>query len=191
MYCSGSYFAHTLLGMCGVLLSVQHWREWVGCPFTSAKCTKQQPSRQGPGPLSSYRQHLSHGGCLAAKREYCQNCWVLCCVWQLCTTVCTQIRTVLKFSYSVRLVFVCFWRFSLYFCVSMLVLLPSVLWCCWLGGRKGIRPVENKSGGVLVWLSVWSEVQTCIWPSWCHCHSLSCFGKNADWFYLSGTGSPE
>ena len=23
------------------------------------------------------------------------------------------------------------------------------------------------------WLSVWSEVQTCIWPSWCHCHSLS------------------
>ena len=27
--------------------------------------------------------------------------------------------------------------------------------------------------GVLAWLSVWSEVQTCIWPSWCHCHSLS------------------
>ena len=24
-----------------------------------------------------------------------------------------------------------------------------------------------------VWLSVWSEVQTCIRPSWCHCHSLS------------------
>ena len=23
------------------------------------------------------------------------------------------------------------------------------------------------------WLSVWSEAQTCIWPSWCHCHSLS------------------
>jgi len=26
---------------------------------------------------------------------------------------------------------------------------------------------------VLVWLSVWSKVQTCIRPSWCHCHSLS------------------
>jgi len=25
---------------------------------------------------------------------------------------------------------------------------------------------------VLVWLSVWSEMHTCIWPSWCHCHSL-------------------
>jgi len=28
-------------------------------------------------------------------------------------------------------------------------------------------------GGMLAWLFVWSEVQTCIWPSWCHCHSLS------------------
>ena len=25
----------------------------------------------------------------------------------------------------------------------------------------------------MAWLSVWSEMQTCIWPSWCHCHSLS------------------
>ena len=50
---------------------------------------------------------------------------------------------------------------------------PSVLWHCWLGGRKGIRPVKNWVVGVLAWLSVWSEVQTCIWPSWCYCHSLS------------------
>ena len=50
---------------------------------------------------------------------------------------------------------------------------PSVLWRCWLGSRKGIRPVKKLSGGVLAWLSVWSETQTCIWPSWCHCHSLS------------------
>ena len=28
-------------------------------------------------------------------------------------------------------------------------------------------------GGVQAWLSVWSEVQIRIWPSWCHCHSLS------------------
>ena len=26
---------------------------------------------------------------------------------------------------------------------------------------------------MLAWLSFWSEVQTCIWPSWCHYHSLS------------------
>ena len=46
---------------------------------------------------------------------------------------------------------------------------PSVLWRCSLGSRKGIRPVKNLSGGVLAWLSVWSEVQTCIWPSWTIC----------------------
>jgi len=33
--------------------------------------------------------------------------------------------------------------------------------------------VISNIGGVLVWLSVWSKVQTCIQPSWCHCHSLS------------------
>ena len=36
----------------------------------------------------------------------------------------------------------------------------------------GIQPVKN-CGGVLAWLSVWSDMQTCIWPSGCHCHSLS------------------
>jgi len=51
--------------------------------------------------------------------------------------------------------------------------LPSVLWRCWLGDRKGIQHVKNLSGGVLTWLSVWSEMQACIWPSWCNCHSLS------------------
>ena len=122
-----------------------------------------------------------------------------------------------------------------------------MLGCCWLGGRKGIRPVKNwlvgcwcgclsgarcrlfaygpadatsipkphhllpylnpgcfylsgtgwprmswkrgcstgvvvvewhpasqkLSGGLLAWLSDWSKVQTCIWPSRCHFHSLS------------------
>ena len=43
-----------------------------------------------------------------------------------------------------------------------------------LVGRQEGHPVCKKlSGGVLAWLSVWSKVQTCIWPSWCHCHSLS------------------
>ena len=34
-----------------------------------------------------------------------------------------------------------------------------------VGRQEGIRPVKKLSGGVLAWLSVWSEVQTCIWPS--------------------------
>jgi len=32
-----------------------------------------------------------------------------------------------------------------------------------------VRCCEWWGAGVVVW----SEVQTCIWPSWCHCHSLS------------------
>ena len=48
-----------------------------------------------------------------------------------------------------------------------------------LVGRQEGHPVCKKlSGGVLVWLSVWSEVPTCIWPSWCRCHStVFCFSK--------------
>jgi len=35
-----------------------------------------------------------------------------------------------------------------------------------LVGRQEGHPVCRKqSGGVLAWLSAWSEVQTCIWPS--------------------------
>ena len=73
---------------------------------------------------------------------------------------------------SLFLVIVFWWR-NYNFRIVLLVKVPSVLWHCWLGGRKGIRPVKKLSGGVLAWLSAWSEVQTCMWPSWCHCHSLS------------------
>ena len=42
-----------------------------------------------------------------------------------------------------------------------------------VGRQEGHPACKKQSGGVLAWLSVWSKVQTCIWPSWCHCHSLS------------------
>jgi len=42
-----------------------------------------------------------------------------------------------------------------------------------VGRQEGHPACKKVSGGVLAWLSVWSEVQTCICPSWCHCHSLS------------------
>ena len=34
-----------------------------------------------------------------------------------------------------------------------------------VGWQEGHPACKKLSGGVLVWLSVWSEVQTCIWPS--------------------------
>ena len=42
-----------------------------------------------------------------------------------------------------------------------------------VGRQEGHPACKKLSGGVLTWLSVWSEVQTCMWPSWYHCHSLS------------------
>ena len=42
-----------------------------------------------------------------------------------------------------------------------------------VGRQEGHPACKKLSGGVLAWLSDWSEVQTCIQPSGCHCHSLS------------------
>ena len=39
--------------------------------------------------------------------------------------------------------------------------------------QEGHPACKKLSGGVLAWLSVWSKVQTWIWPSRCHCYSLS------------------
>ena len=56
------------------------------------------------------------------------------------------------------------------------------IWCYWaafsalmllVGWQEGHPACKKQSGGVLMWLSVWSKVQTCIWPSWCQWHSLS------------------
>ena len=67
-------------------------------------------------------------------------------------------------------------------CTIFLDVLMLQVICQWLAfsalmllvGRQEGHPAGKKlSGGVLASLSVWSKVQTCIWPSWCHCHSLS------------------
>ena len=42
-----------------------------------------------------------------------------------------------------------------------------------VGRQEGHPACKKLSGGVLALLSVWSKVQTCIWPSGCHFHSLS------------------
>jgi len=38
---------------------------------------------------------------------------------------------------------------------------------------------------MLAWLSVWVEVQSCIWLSWCHCHLLPLAPVNPDWYQLT------
>jgi len=60
-----------------------------------------------------------------------------------------------------------FYWFDLIYCYALSALTLLV-------GRLEEHPACKKvSGGVLAWLYVWSEVQTCIWPSWCHCYSPS------------------
>ena len=61
---------------------------------------------------------------------------------------------------------------SLWFLVILIFLSFSALMLL-VGHQEGHLACKKLSGGVLAWLSVWSEVQTCIRPSWCHCHSLS------------------
>jgi len=65
--------------------------------------------------------------------------------------------------------------------IHLLNLLPSVLWHCWLGVRKSVRPLNKLSDEMLAWVSVWSEVQRIyryFWLSWCHYHLIiSCFIK--------------
>jgi len=34
-----------------------------------------------------------------------------------------------------------------------------------VGRQEGHPACKKLSGGVLAWLSVWSEMQTCMWPS--------------------------
>ena len=59
-----------------------------------------------------------------------------------------------------------------------------------VGRQEGHQACKKLSCGVLVWLSVWSKVQTCIWPSWCHCHSLSLASVKSSlvlpfWYWLT------
>jgi len=84
---------------------------------------------------------------------------------------------------NVWLLYILILLYCTYYCIAFSALTL-------LGGWQEGHPACKKlSGWVVAWLSAWGEVQICIWPSWCHCHSLSLEPVNPDWFYSSGTGS--
>ena len=69
--------------------------------------------------------------------------------------------------------------------------LYNLLWCCWLGGRKGIRPVKNewRGAGMVVCLERGADLHMAqLMPLPLTHHLL--LQLNPDWFYLSGTSSP-
>ena len=51
--------------------------------------------------------------------------------------------------------------------------MPPVLWRCWLGGRKGIRPVKNWVVGCWRGYLSGARCRLALCSCWCHCHSLS------------------
>jgi len=71
------------------------------------------------------------------QRSWCSKCW-------------DQLMTLSDFKWC----FISLWWLWIYKIKCTLVIcytvvgfvLPSVLWHCWLGGRKGIRPVKNMGG---------------------------------------------
>ena len=103
-----------------------------------------------------------------------KNQWLL-ILYVLCCYLCCGINCFYKDSIhysSWWVIFVCLFLILCHFvegdggnAFSALMLL--------VGWQEGHPACKKLNGELLVWLSVWSEVQTCIWPSWCHCHSLS------------------
>jgi len=53
------------------------------------------------------------------------------------------------------------------FAITCCINLP-LLWCCWW---VAVKKTEWRGAGMVICLERCE--QTCIWPSWCHCHSLS------------------
>jgi len=89
------------------------------------------------------------------------------------------------------------WNLSLMVCFAdinvsqgSIAMLPSVLWHCWLGGRKGIRSVKNRVVGCWRGYLSGARCRLAYGPTEAtatHCLLLQ---LNPDRFYLSGTGSP-
>jgi len=101
-----------------------------------------------------------------------------------CKYVTVLLLVTVLLSYVVLTVFLTYrWLIQFLIAFSALRLLVG-----WQGGHP--TACKILSGGVLAWLSVWREVQTCICPSRCHCHSLSLASVKSRLVYLSGTGSP-
>ena len=76
------------------------------------------------------------------------------------------------------------------FVIYFLLLVPSVLWRCWMCGRKGIRPVKNWVVGCWCGYLPGAQCRLAYGPADAtatHCLVLQ---WNPDWFCLSGTGSP-
>ena len=86
-----------------------------------------------------------------------------------------------------------FWHRNLktFHSFSRLVHMPSVLWRCWLGSRKGVRSVKTEWWGVGVVVSLERDADLHMAKLMPLPLTFSCLSKIQIGFYLSGTGSPR
>ena len=110
---------------------------------------------------------VSASSVVICPQEGCEVLWWAC----VCLSVCLNISETTRHNFSKL---VCRLPMTIAQCHHYDTLC-AVSGLTLLGGRKGIMPVKKLSSdcGLLVWLIVWGEVRTCLWSSWCHCHSLS------------------
>ena len=95
--------------------------------------------------------------CQALKATWC---WSVSCWHQLQATMYVAVQIVAtchwqSVNVNQLLQNSCYLWLNMWFIFSFhLLFMPSVLWCCWLGGRKGIRPVKNEwwGAGVVICL---------------------------------------
>ena len=81
-------------------------------------------------------------------------------VWDIKTGQCRRtLRSLLISSVSLSLSV----NYVIMDCFSALI--PFSALTLLVGRQEGHPACKKLSGGLLAWLSVWSEVQTCIWPS--------------------------
>ena len=72
-----------------------------------------------------------------------------------------------------KLLFLCSWVMKQWYLFLLILSIAFTALTLLVGRQEGHPACKKLSSGVLAWLSVWNEVQTCIWPSRCHCHSMS------------------
>jgi len=108
-----------------------------------------------PGYLWHHKGHLAKSASLLHNKYYLAGkymCMMLNATFFTLQLVCLYVSFASRFFCFFLVIFLTFVFFLVPYgrlsrlAVGFWVHLPSVLWCCWLGGRKGIRPVKNMGG---------------------------------------------
>jgi len=152
----------------------KHWRHQIWWPSVEKVAFRLRPratfSTSGPSYLDVGLTTVHHqynaecvdgrqfniSECWTIHRFNIQKCWTV--TWLHCWTMTWPCTYALHVSVNMR-------------CITTVLVISALTLL--VGRQEGHPACKKLSGGVLAWFSVWTEMPTCIWPSWCYCHSLS------------------